>query len=165
MIKFLLVQFFSLCFFCCFAQNNCNSLDELKVKMDSVDKVLQQHKGDINFMKDSMIAYLQSISLFGTRARAVLPLQQLFFDFDDDTNTNIITIVTNSMIDFAKRNNYYIKNTKPSENEFSVLSIFMLKNDEKSMMYFTRGSRYNTTTKTLEKNKPIFAYKWKYYAN
>lgn len=164
-MRLLFVVFFSLHFLYCFAQNNCNSLDELKTKMDSVDHVLQQHKGNINFVKDSIVPYLQSISLFGTPARAVLPLQQLFFDFDDAKDTGIITIVTNSIIDFAKRNNYYIKNTKSNENEFSVLSVFMRKSDEKSLMYFTRGSRYNTSTKILEKNKPIFAYKWKYYAN
>lgn len=164
-MKLIITILFSITTTFSFAQTECNELEKLKQAMDSVDIVLQQHKADFKFLKDSIVPFLEMLKLWNTNAKVVLTTKALLFEFDEINQPNLEAISLDCLDVFAKNNGFKIKNSKPDGNGFRIKSVFKKKNDDKSLLFIARGAVYNRTTKSLEQNRLYLTYKWQYYSN
>ncbi|MBS1643381.1 MAG: hypothetical protein JST94_11300 [Bacteroidetes bacterium] len=147
------------------AQTKCTELENLMNKMDSVDKVLQQHKGNVQFLKDSIVPFFEQLTLWNTKAKVVLPSAALLFEFNEKAQPNIEAVSLNCLEIFAESNKFYIKNSKSDGNGFKIKSVYRNKKDERSLLFIAKGTVVNTETKTMEQNQLYLTYKWKYYSN
>ncbi|MBS1627836.1 MAG: hypothetical protein JSR09_08615 [Bacteroidetes bacterium] len=145
------------------AQTKCTELENLMHKMDSVDKILQQHKGNVQFLKDSIVPFFEQLSLWNTKAKVSLPSAALLFEFSEKAQPNIEAVAESCVEIFSENNKFYIKNSKV--NGIKIKSVYRNKKDERSLLFIARGTTFNTETKALELNQLYLTYKWKYYAN
>ena len=164
-MKYGLVLFFTITTYFSFAQTECKDLENLKITMDSVDNVLQQHKGDVHFLKDSIVPFFETLKLWNTSPKVVLVSTSLLFEFNEALQPNLEAVSLNCLEVFAEKNGYKIKKAKPDDSGFRTTSVYKKRSDEKSLLFVSKGPVYNEKTKTLEQNKLYLVYKWKYYTN
>ncbi len=165
----LLIAFGScIIFITSYAQDECNEMNNVYMRLDSIAQAAALKSEVSKFAKDSIFTLGKTYELFNEKNNlnrngmlTVLGGLAIFY-FDETAQPNIQALLEMCIDRLVKKENLYIKYDKASENGFKKIWVYKSKKSKKVIFVLDRGTKINMSGDN-ENNKLTMRLYWNYY--